>query len=61
MHADATSVRLENEVCSDNEGECVGEIKGLFITKQIKKPRLCCSVAKHLGSGYSTQEVGRNS
>ena len=25
MHADATSVRSENEVCFENEGECVGK------------------------------------
>ena len=24
MHADATSVRSENEVCFENEGECGG-------------------------------------
>ena len=25
MQGDATSVRLENEVCFENEGECVGK------------------------------------
>ena len=25
MHADATSVRSENEVCLENEGECGGK------------------------------------
>ena len=29
----------------------LGEIIEFFITKQIKKPRLCCSAVKHLGSG----------
>ena len=38
MHADATSVRPENEVCFENEGECRGKF---FIIKQIKKPRMC--------------------
>ena len=28
MYADATSVRLENEVCFENEGEYVREMKG---------------------------------
>ena len=27
MHADATSVRLENKVCFENNGECVGKLK----------------------------------
>ena len=27
MHTDATSVRFENEVCFENEGECVGKLK----------------------------------
>ena len=25
MHADATSVRLENEVCLEHQGKCVGK------------------------------------
>ena len=47
MHADARSVRSENEVGFENEGECGGGgggggegIKEFFIIKQIKKPRL---------------------
>ena len=40
MHADATSVCLENEVCFENEGECRGNKESLII-KQIKKTRLC--------------------
>ena len=40
MHADARSVRSENEVGFENEGECGGK-KEFFIIKQIKKPRLC--------------------
>ena len=41
MHADVRSVRSENEVDFENEGECGGEIKEFFIITQIKKPRLC--------------------
>ena len=41
MHADARSVRSENEVGFENECECGGGIKEFFIIKQIKKPQLC--------------------
>ena len=40
MHADATSIRLENEVCFENEGEAWGN-KRILYYKKIKKPRLC--------------------
>ena len=39
-----------------------GEFNGFFILKKTNREALTmlCSVVKHLGSGYSTQEVGRN-
>ena len=55
MHADATSVRSENEVCFENEGEC-GPIAGgnkriLYHKTNKEASTVLCSVVKHLGSG----------
>ena len=47
-------VPFENKVCFE---VIRGEFYGFFIIKQLKKPWLC---SVHLGSGQSTQEVGRN-
>ena len=44
MHADATTVRLEKEVCFENEGECGVGNKRILYHKQMKKPRLYVGV-----------------
>ena len=41
--ADATFIRVENKVWFESSAECVWKF-GFFITKQIKKPVLFCSV-----------------
>ena len=65
MHADATSVQSESEVGFENEGECGGGGGGgnkriLYHKTNKEASTVLCSVVKHLGSGLSTQEVGRN-
>ena len=51
MHADAKSVRSENEVGFENEGEC-GENKRILYHKTNKKAStVLCPVLKHLGNG----------
>ena len=52
MHADARSVRSENEVGFENEGECGGGNKKILYHKTNKEASaVLCSVVKHLGSG----------
>ena len=57
MHADARSVRSENQVGFENEGQCGGN-KTILYHKTIKEASaVLCSVVKHLGSNKSTQEA----
>ena len=51
MHADATSVRSENEVCFENEGEWGGNKRILYHKTNKEASTALCSVVKHLGSG----------
>ena len=60
MHADAFSVRWENKVCFLNKGECVRKLKVLHHNTNKQASPVLCSAVKHLGSGWSTQNVGRN-
>ena len=54
MHADARSVRLENEVGFENEGECGGGGGGnkriLYHKTNKEASAVLCSVVKHVGS-----------
>ena len=51
MHADARSVRSENEVGFENEGECRGNKRILYHKTNKEASTVLCSVVKHLGSG----------
>ena len=63
MHAHAISVRLENKVCFENYANAWGNYWNywiLYYETNKDSSTVLCSVVKHLGSGQSTQEVGRN-
>ena len=60
MQVDAINVRLENKMCFENKGECVRKLKVLYHNTKKEASTVLCSAVKHLGSGWSTQEVGRN-
>ena len=38
----------------------LGKFNRFFIIKKREALTVLCSILKHLGSGYCTQEVGRN-
>ena len=50
MHADATSVCLENEVCFENEGECRGNKRIAYHKTNKEDSTVLRSVVKRLGS-----------
>ena len=60
MHAHAISVRLENKVCFENHANAWGNYWIPYYKTNKEASTVLCSVVKHLGSGWSTQEVGRN-
>ena len=51
MHADATSVSLENEVCFENRVNAWENERILYHKTNKEASTVLCSVVKHLGSG----------
>ena len=60
MHAHPISVHLENKVCFENYANTWGNYWILYYKTNKEVLTVLCSVVKHLGSGWSTEEVGRN-
>ena len=55
-----TVVRFGNKVCFEIESN-VWEIERILYYEANREAlTVLCSVIKHLGSGWSTQEIGRN-
>ena len=59
-HADDMFLALELKFILKTESNTRGFERILYYKANREALTVLCSVAKHLGSGYSTQEVGRN-
>ena len=60
-HADDTFESFWKQKESEKKYECEGKIIIIYQKTFKEASTVLCSVVKHLGSGNSTQEVGRNS